>query len=68
MADMLALASRAHFDHRRSKDFEDDDAAIALVVAAIADPTPTQMLCRLLDGYAHAPTELATVAGCVRTS
>lgn len=40
-----------------------DDAPIAAIAAAIAEPARTRMLCRLLDGHARTGTELAIVAG-----
>lgn len=44
-------------------DVERDDAPIAGIAAAIAEPARARMLCRLLDGRARTGTELAMVAG-----
>lgn len=44
-------------------DVEQDDAPIAGIAAAIAEPARARMLCRLLDGHARTGTELAIVAG-----
>lgn len=44
-------------------DAESDDAPIAGIAAAIAEPARARMLCRLLDGHARTSTELAAVAG-----
>lgn len=44
-------------------DVERDDAPIAGIAAAIAEPARARMLCRLLDGHARTSTELAVVAG-----
>lgn len=62
-ARMLPLAWRACFDYRKSMDAESDDAPIAGIAAAIAEPARARMLCRLLDGHARTSTELASVAG-----
>ena len=44
-------------------DVEQDDAPIAGIAAAIAEPARARMLSRLLDGHARTGTELAIVAG-----
>lgn len=44
-------------------DAEINDAPIAGIAAAIAEPARARMLCLLLDGHARTSTELATVAG-----
>jgi DNA-binding transcriptional ArsR family regulator len=44
-------------------DVERNDAPIADVAAAIAEPARARMLCRLLDGHARTGTELSIVAG-----
>lgn len=62
-ARMLALAPLPCFDYRKSMDAGSDDAPIAGIAAAIAEPARARMLCRLLDGHARTSTELAAVAG-----
>jgi len=44
-------------------DAESQDAPIAGIAAAIAEPARARMLCLLLDGHARTSTELAAVAG-----
>lgn len=44
-------------------DARNDDAPIAAVAAAIAEPARARMLCCLLDGRSRTGTELAIVAG-----
>ncbi|HWG67399.1 MAG TPA: helix-turn-helix domain-containing protein [Rhodanobacteraceae bacterium] len=44
-------------------DAESQDAPIAGIAAAIAEPARARMLCLLLDGHARTSTQLAAVAG-----
>src|SRR5574337_2015117 len=53
----------ACFAYNGSMDVVRNDAPIADVAAAIAEPARARMLCRLLDGHARTGTELSIVAG-----
>lgn len=53
----------ACFVYNESMDVVRNDAPIADVAAAIAEPARARMLCRLLDGHARTATELAIVGG-----
>lgn len=60
---MFVLEQHVRFDYHRNMDVDGNDAPIADVAAAIAEPARARMLRRLLDGHACTGTELAIVGG-----
>ena len=63
MGSSLTRFTPPRFVYNESVDVESNDAPIAGVAAAIAEPARARMLCRLLDGHARTGTELSIVAG-----